>query len=314
MWRNNALAASTLVAVLLLSPSLASADASATTGCSTECMEKIANDYRAAYLKHDPSLAPFSRNVRYSENDVQMKFPDGSWDTVTKEIGPPVIASDQKAGTVGIYTTIMQNDIPGYLAVRLKIDVGKITEIEHILSTRRNLSSPPTPFADPNSFSPDPDLENAVTPEERMSHKDLVRIADGYFSTLQHNNGEIRGTKFAPDAARHENGMNFADIEAGFKLGTYRFNNRVRDRDYFLVDEKRGLVMGRAFIDHKGQLLDFQLTNGKAVQSIFREPQTWSVLEMFKIKKGEITGVIATFIQVPYYMRSPWTKHPDMNR
>lgn len=32
---------------------------------------------------------------------------------------------------------------------------------------------------------------------------------------------------------------------------------------------------------------------------------------MFKIKKGEITGIEATFIQTPCYMRSPWTKDPE---
>ena len=50
---------------------------------------------------------------------------------------------------------------------------------------------------------------------------------------------------------------------------------------------------------------------GTEKRSIFREPHTWSVLEMFKIKNGMITGVEATFIGAPYYIRSPWTRHPD---
>jgi hypothetical protein len=45
---------------------------------------------------------------------------------------------------------------------------------------------------------------------------------------------------------------------------------------------------------------------------VFREPQSWGLLEMFKIKHGEITGVEAVFIQTPYYMRSPWTQVLDM--
>jgi hypothetical protein len=28
---------------------------------------------------------------------------------------------------------------------------------------------------------------------------------------------------------------------------------------------------------------------------------------MFKMKNGEIAGIEAVFIAVPYYMRSPWT-------
>ncbi len=45
--------------------------------------------------------------------------------------------------------------------------------------------------------------------------------------------------RFAPDATRFENGMKFAEIEKGFKSGRYRFNERVRDRDCFLLDEER---------------------------------------------------------------------------
>ena len=32
---------------------------------------------------------------------------------------------------------------------------------------------------------------------------------------------------------------------------------------------------------------------------------------MFKINDDMITGVEATFIAAPYYMRSPWTEKPD---
>jgi hypothetical protein len=240
-----------------------------------------------------------------------MEFPDASWDTVTQEVGSPLTLSDPKTGNVGIYTAIMQNDTPGYLAVRQKIVRGQITEIEHILSTRRNLSSPPTPFRDVQEFKRDPDLARTVTPGERVPRDKLIAHADGYFSTLQHNNGEIRGTRFSADATRIENGMSFPEIEKGFKSGRYRFNNRVRDRDHFLVDEERGIVMSRGFIDHKGILDEYTLTDGTKTRSIFREPHSWSMLEMFKIKNDMITGVEATFIGAPYFIRSPWTKKPD---
>lgn len=281
------------------------------SACDRACLESIGNQYRAAYVKHDPSHAPIARNVRFTENNVEMRFPDASWDTVTREVGPALTLADPSSGNVGIYTTIMQKDTPGFLAIRLKVQNGKITEIEHILSTKRNLSSPPTPFGDVQNFRHNPDLEKSVPQAERASRAQLISLANGYFSTLQHNDGEIRGTRFAPDAERFENGLEFKDIEKGFKSGYYLFNNRVRDRDFFLVDEERGIVMARGFIDHKGVLDTYKLTDGTEKRSIFREPQTWSLLEMFKIKNGMITAVEATFIAAPYYMRSPWTRHPD---
>jgi hypothetical protein len=271
-------------------------------------LEIAAAEYRAAYLAHDVRRAPFAAQVRYTENNVEMDFPDGTWDTVTELVGEPLTLSDPLTGNVGMYLAIMQSETPGFLAVRLKVEGERISEVEHIISTRRNLSGPPTPIGDVREFRHDPDLERPVPPAERVSRAELVRLADGYFSTLENNTGEIRGTRFAPGAFRFENGMHFPNVEADFRLGKYRFNERVRDRDHFLVDEERGIVMSRAFIDHKGVLDHFQLTDGTPWRSIFREPHSWSLLEMFKIKGGLITAIEATFIAAPYYARSPWTQ------
>ena len=274
---------------------------------SKAALETIGDRYRAAYVAHDPGRAPLSNKIRFTENNVEMQFPDASWDTVTEEVGPALTISDPTTGHIGIYTAILQNDTPGFLAVRLKVAGGEIIEIEHILSTKRNLSGPPTPIGDVYEFKHDPDLARPVPPSERSSREELIRLSDGYFSTLENNTGEIRGTRFSPDATRFENGKLFAEIEQGFKLGRYRFNERVRDRDFFLVDEERGLVMCRGFIDHKGVMDGYILTDGTKVRSIFREPHSWSLLELFKIKNGMITGVEATFIATHYYLRSPWT-------
>ncbi|OYX66090.1 MAG: hypothetical protein B7Y88_06210 [Sphingomonadales bacterium 32-64-17] len=279
--------------------------------CDAACLEQIAREYRAAYRAHDRSAAPFAENVRYTENNVEMPFPDGTWDTVTAEPGPPVVLSDPETGNVGIYTTIMQDEIEGYLAVRLHVnDAREIDEVEHVLSTRRNLSSPPTPIASIRENVADP-MINAPTPiAERASRDELAAHANGYFDTLQQNDGEIRGTCFLDEAIRRENGMLFSDIKGGFESGRYFFNNRVR-REVVLIDEERQVAMARGFIDHKGVLNEYLLTDGTEVRSIFQEPHSWAFLEMFKIKDGCIGSVIATFYQAPYYQRSPWTVGPD---
>ncbi|MBS1895951.1 MAG: hypothetical protein JSS88_00975 [Actinobacteria bacterium] len=273
-------------------------------------LESIADAYRAAYIAHDPRLAPITSNVRFTENCVEMDFPDASWDAVTREVGPALTLSDATTGQVGIFTSVMMNDTPGFLAVRLRVQDGLVTEIEHVLSTRRLLSGPPTPIGDVHAFVHDPALASEVPAARRDTRDEMVRLSDGYFSTLENNTGEIRGTCFAANTKRFENGMEFADVERLFRLGNYRFNARVRDREYFLVDEPRGLVMCRAFIDHKGVLDSFTLTDGTEKKSIFREPHSWSVFELFKIQSGMITSIEATFIAVPYNLRSPWTLRP----
>jgi len=234
-----------------------------------------------------------------------MRLPDASWDTVTREVGTPLFLSDPATGNAAIFTAIMQSEIPGFLAIRLKVEGGQITEAEHLLSTRRNLSSPPTPFADPQGFVRPADRNLPVDPARRATREQLFELGDGYFQTLENNTGEIRNTAFAPGAQRHENGMVFADIERDFRLGRYAFNNQVR-RVPVLADEERGIVMFRGFIDHKGVMNQYQLTDGTERTSIFREPHSWALLEMFKIEQGMITGVEATFISAPYKSTSPF--------
>jgi len=302
----------TLLPVLASIPLLASSLTRA-AACDPACLEHIADQYRAAYLKHDPMLAPLAKRVRFTENNVEMlQFPDGSWDTVTQEIGPALTFSDPQTGNVGVYTCILQKDTQGFLAIRLKVAAVQIVEIEHILSTKRNLSGPPTPIGDVHETNHDANFTAVVPPPERVPRAQLISLANGYFSTLQRNDGHIRDTRFSADATRYENGKEFPQIEQGFKQGYYFFNERVRDRDFFLVDEQRGIVMARGFIDHKGVLDEYDLTDGTHMHSIYREPQSWGFLEAFKVRNGMIVSVESDFVGAPYYMRSPWTRRPDL--
>jgi hypothetical protein len=280
-------------------------------GCDKACLEAIATAYRNAYRMHDTKLAPFAPRVRFTENSVAMAFPDGTWDTVSAEVDAPLVLTDPAAGQIGIYTSVMQREAQGFLAVRLRVRDRRITEVEHVIATRRNLSGPPTPMGDVWQYHRDPALSAVVPVAWRAPRAVLLQQADGYFSTLQYNTGQIHGARFAAGSVRNENGQLSTDIEQGFRSGRYRYNNRVRDRDCFLVDEERGFVMCRGFIDHKGVLDEYTLTDGTRARSNYQEPQSWGFLEAFKVTKDGIVAVEATFSAQPYFMRSPWTRKPD---
>lgn len=276
-------------------------------GCDQACLEQVAAQYRGAYLAHDPGRASFAKTVRFTENNVEMRLPDGTWDTVTREVGPALTVTDPTAGNVVVFTSVMQGDVPGFLAIRLKVRRGKIVEAEHVVATQRYLA-PPVSIGDVARFTHSPGFDQPTPAGDRMTRNELVRLANGYFSTLEKNEGTLH-TRFAPGLVRLENGTPFPDAEKGFRNGFYRFNDRVRDRDFFLVDEARGIVVARAFIDHKGQVDRYRLNDGTEMRSPYKEPQTWSLIEMFKIAKGEITGIETIFVQTPYFMPSPWTQH-----
>lgn len=291
---------------------LAGAGGAQAAGCDKACLEGIAAQYHAAWVAHDPSRAPLARKVRFVENNVELTVPDGTWDTVTAVVGTPLVLSDPRTGNVGLYTTVIQTrEIQTYVAIRLKVQGGRITEAEHIVSTRRNLSAPPTPIGDVYKNPRDPDFTSVVPPAQRATRAELLRQANGYFSTLENNNGEIRGVSFSPTASRNENGMSFPEIEKGFRSGRYGFNNRVRDRECMVVDEERSAVMCRGFIDHKGVLEYVPLTDGTKAKSVYLEPHSWALLESFKVRNGVIVAVEATFTGAPYYIKSPFTRKPD---
>ena len=120
----------------------------------------------------------------------ELPFPDGSWDVVTSEVGPSLTFTDPATGNAGIYTAVMMGNTPAFLAIRLRVAHGKIVEVEHLLSTKRLISAPPTPFGDVTKLTHDPLTRQLLTPAQRRPRAELIRIADGYFATLAHNDGD----------------------------------------------------------------------------------------------------------------------------
>ncbi len=281
------------------------APAAAAAGCDAACLDGIGARYLAAYLARDAKAAPIDPKARLIENNVAMALPDGSWDAVTASAAPTLAFTDPQTGQIGLYTGVMMNDTPAYLAIRLQVRNGRVAEAEHLLSTKRGVSGPPTPFGDVTKLVHDPEMARLLTPAQRRPRAELIRIADGYFDTLARNDGTLH-TVFADRCHRIENGYETAadGCATGFREGRFAFNARVRRR-ILMVDEARGLVMARGFIDHKGVMDRYTLTTGVERRSPFREPHTWSFIETFKVSDGAITSVEADFIGSPYRTISP---------
>jgi hypothetical protein len=122
-------------------------------------------------------------------------------------------------------------------------------------------------------------------------------------------------TRFDKDCAREENGQittngsfgsDAQGCEAQFKLGTFLFVDRVRDRRYAVVDEERGVVMALATFDHGATFEDYKTTDGKPAQNPIKSPNSISLIEMFKIRHGQLYRIEAIFTGVPFRMSSQW--------
>ena len=293
--------------------------------CARECLEGIARKYLEALVQRNPAAAPLADHVKFTENNVELLPGDGLWGTITSK-GPPsteLLFADPQAGQIGFFGIVEEHGVPGYLGVRLKVENRKITEIETVVNRIPPLppgaSPPPYATRAPEDLQHFPAMSEAVPPDERVSRGRLIDIANGYFSTLQQNDGQLFAP-FADDCTRLENG----NITAGdpnsnyvparitcaeqFKKGAYRFDSALRERGFMLVDEERQLVLTRGFLDHNGVLTDFKLADGTPAVSSFKTPSTLCLLELFKVREGKISRVETVYINVPYHMPGVWTR------
>ena len=249
-----------------------------------------------------------------------MKIGDGVWGTLTGLGDYNLRTADPVNGTVGCYGIVQETNSTSMFALRLKVADSKISEAETLI--RRSEGS--GPFPSKPVLTENPAFTEIVPAEARSPRERMIAIADGYFSTLQLNDGVL----FAPfddNCDRWENGLltthnpdlaktilvaNLGCAQQ-FKLGNYRYDDRVRDRRFFLVDEERGLIMTAGFIDHAGRLENYTLTDGTPMKSSIRTPGSLCFLELFKIRGGKIQQIESLFIGVPYNMPSPWIQYPS---
>ena len=309
-------------AVPLSSPAEAAGPVRA-TACDRACLYGFLDKYLEALVKKDPSRLPFAQHARFSENSVEMRIGDGLWNTISGIGKYDLRLADTKTGNVGWYGVVYEHGNPAAIALRIKVQDGLITEVESVLA--RQVGDGPFPNPQPQRLKTLPIMNRIEPVDTRRPRARLLSIADGYFDTLQLNDGTIF-TQFDKDCDRRENGFQTTNnkdagipgavlslgCEAQFKTGNFRFDDRLRARRFPLIDEERGLVMAGGFIDHSGALQKVTLTDGRVIESLFKTPHSYVLLETFKIVDGKIRQVEAVFTDVPYNMPSPWF-HPHGN-
>ncbi|HWW65212.1 MAG TPA: hypothetical protein VNZ43_10665 [Sphingomonadaceae bacterium] len=278
-----------------------------------EMLYGVLDGFMAALLARDPSRVRWAPVVHFTENNVALAIGDGIWNTITGRGGYDLRFADPLTGQVGLFTTIVETDDESACTIRLGVRDGGIAEVE-IIAVRQADSG--LKFTN-QIFERKPVLEEIVPAAERMTRERMITLSNGYFSTLEQNDGQLF-TRFHPDCNRVENGVQttnnpdfFVEVaglgcEAQFLLGNYRYDDRLRGRRFPLVDEERGLVLAYGFIDHCGKLGEYKLADGTPAVSPIRRPHSFYLGELFKLRDGAIQQIEANFITVPYHMPSPW--------
>jgi len=279
-----------------------------------QSLYSVLDGYLAALKTQDATRVPWAEGAVYTENNVALKPGDGMWRTVTALGNYDFRFADPTTGSVAFYGTVEETVASSPFALRLKIKNGRVAEAEAVVARALDAG---LPFVNGN-LTPRPELNEMPKAAEKTSREQLIAVANGYFDTLQRNDGVLH-TQFEPGCNRREDGMQTTNhpntgyfgmdlgCAAQFKLGIYRYDDELRARRFPLVDEERGLVLASAFIDHSGHLGSYTLTDGRPATSMFRRPHSFYLLEAFKIRRGKIQAIEAVFTSVPYGMPSPWS-------
>jgi hypothetical protein len=134
---------------------------------------------------------------------------DGLWKTAVGHGNYKHYFADPEVGQVAFIGTMREAGTPMLMSMRLRIELGRITEIASVYF-KPGGGGPNNIEAMDKSGKPDGVWFKSIPPAQRLSRQEMIAIADGYFTGLQKNDGNgIQGTgtyPFTNDCHRIENG------------------------------------------------------------------------------------------------------------
>jgi hypothetical protein len=279
-----------LAAGVALWAGLWAVSAPAAEACKRDDLKAMVGRYFAALEARDPSTLPLASGAKFTENGVAMPVGEGLWKTAGKVVLKRDLIDTLECGThsnVVIeekYTAPktpapkggLGMDIaakppaegvvrPILYGVRLKVDDGKISEIESFVARETEFAF----NAQGVLATKDQDWESVIPAAERSSRLAMIAAADDYYDMFVEE-PEVH-TPFAFPCDRWENGF---QTTAGSPDSTIMMTAhdcspkglviKTHGKRRFLVDVEAGTVV--AYVHFAGGLPDFhmfRMRNGK---------------------------------------------------
>lgn len=292
-----------------------------------DALLKLADNYFAALIAHDPAKVTMAADVKIVENVKRIKPGEGLWQTAS---GAPtafkIVVPDPVSQQVGGIVVMQSESKPVQVGFRLKLADGKIVEAEHMVVAMRDANNPMLQSVRPG-------IPMEIPYEYADSRGRLIHIAKSYYDTLDNNNGNL--SPFASDCERHENGMRTApsggpslggagipgqaprppsllgmqDCTSQINSGTFQYITTIDNRRVEIADTVTGLAMGFSHFHHPMEQKKFKiLNNPNRTEADMTNQRAFDMpaLHIYKIWGGQIHEIEAIGISVPLDSPTGW--------
>jgi hypothetical protein len=305
--------------------------------CERACLEGFVNQYLDALVAHNIFGLPLASHVKFTENAQVLDLGDGLWNVTTGVGKYKLIVSDPQSQQVAFLGTVLANERPTTLALRLKLENRKISEIETLVT----VSNPPggpggpggakgapkgPPPAPAGATALDamgaPDAVFTTAEMEKRTRDQLIAAANAYYDAMERGGSDA--VAFDPQCNRVENGVqvtnNSLSASAGKidpramscaeQIASRVFANYqvVYPRRTPVVDEERQLVFGMFMYQQPGDMLEVSVP-GKSVYR-FAEAQSQpgfvQAAQVFKFTAGKIRRMEALTTSLLYGTPDPF--------
>ncbi|MFZ0784221.1 MAG: hypothetical protein WA369_15885 [Candidatus Acidiferrales bacterium] len=292
--------------------------------CDRACLQSLVDQYLAALVKHDPTGLPLAKDVKFTENTATIPLGDGLW--VGASEAPTtfkIYAADPVSHQIAFYGMMKEFNKPIIFVLRLKVEGGKITEIEHIVV--RDVR----PAGLPNLVTPRPGLVETIPPDARVSRDEMFKIANSYFDSIEQSNGDV--APYADDCVRHENGMQtttnktpangplgaanspmakISQLGCAASMDTHglMYITKIWPRRVLVLDEERGLAFSFPMFVHRGNVRSIKISGVPGVDTVPMNfgPIDLQAAEIFGIRDGKIHDIEAMGYLLPYNAKTGW--------
>lgn len=217
--------------------------------CTREGLKSVVASYFQAMGAHDPARLPVAPNLRFTENSQEMKLGEGLWKGAGKLRFHRSLIDTGRCGSL-TEAVMDENGGPVIAILRLKLDKGKISEVETIVARTGDFAFKPLGVLETTNL----DWEGLLPPEQRATRETMNAAANAYYDMFaEHPAAE---SPFAFPCERWENGTYMTkkycsprglvithphrrfpvtDVEAGVTAAIVHFAEALPDVHFFKI-------------------------------------------------------------------------------